>query len=172
MRAGGRRGFKSAFRVGAGVATVHAGGVVRPTPEGCGCDNEQHAAARKRPRLANASPRAAPRQRGRPGCRWSPKFGSQIYSPVAYKVGAAELSRATVCGLRWPVGAELTPGWRQRRCLRLRSAGTLEGTAFCGERDRPRAGTTTRVWSGVRLSVGLAVSGEMRALSGLAGRTM
>lgn len=87
-------------------------------------------------------------------------------------MGAAELSRATVCGLRWLVGAELTPGWRQRRCLRMRSAGTLEGTAFCGERDRPRAGAATPVWSGVRLSVGLAVSGEMWALSGLPGRTM
>lgn len=94
LRAGGRRGFKSA-RVGAGVAIVHAGGVVRPTPEGCGCDNEQHAAARSGPG-SNASPAGCPRQRGRPGCRWSLKFGSQIYSPVAYKVGAAEPSRATV----------------------------------------------------------------------------
>ncbi|XP_007117606.1 SIN3-HDAC complex-associated factor [Physeter macrocephalus] len=74
LRAGGRRAFKSAFRVGAGGARVHAGGVVRPTPEGCGCDNEQHAAARKRPRLADASPRAAPSQRWRPGCLWSLNF--------------------------------------------------------------------------------------------------
>ena len=50
--------------------------------------------------------------------------------------------------------------------------GNSGGHCFLAERDRPRAGAATRVWSGVRLSVRLAVSREMRALSGPAGRTM
>lgn len=78
-------------------------------------------------------------------------------------VGAEALSRAAVCGLRWPVGAKLTWGWRRRRCLRP-SARTREGTAFCAERDRPRAGAATLVGLEVRLSVWIAVSREMRAV--------